>query len=548
MKKKTQEQFISEAREANGDVYTYENAKYINDRSPVTVTCQLHGDWFPLAGNHLRGKAGCPKCAGNATMTSSEFVSKARAIHGDTYGYDKVIYRHSQHKIIIECRTHGEFAQIPNAHLRGQGCPKCANKGVLNTEIFIENARAIHGDRYDYSESVFVGTKVPIQIRCKVHNMVFEQVYDSHIHQKSGCPHCFGKRLKGMETFLLEAAGVHGDRYDYSRAVYTHKASKMSIVCEKHGEFLQRPADHIHQKQGCPRCAHSGPSKPQLAIAEFLSKFTSVRIDAPLQGRMTLDVMLDEHQLAVEFHGLLWHSTAFAVDPRKDFKKHKIAAAKGVRMLHIYEDEWEFNRGAVERTLMSAIGALQRIHARKCNLVFVDSPDANNFYMHNHVQGSVNSRLHIGLELENTLVACMSFDMLKSTRTNKDRGHWELTRYASTCTVVGGAGRLLKSFTTMGLANVLTSYSDTRLFSGRMYERLGFTLCHSTPPDYFYTTGRPKDGRMHKSGFQKKHLVRKFPGCDIENKTEKEICEENGLYQIYDCGKKRWDLVISTSN
>jgi hypothetical protein len=83
------------------------------------------------------------------------------------------------------------------------------------------------------------------------------------------------------------------------------------------------------------------------------------------------------------------------------------------------------------------------------------------------------------------------------------------------------------------------------MFSGKMHEVLGFSRIHQTPPDYHYFNSSVSTKRMHKARFQKKHLVTLFPGCDIENKTEKVICEENGYYQIYDCGKVRWELEIN---
>jgi hypothetical protein len=112
--------------------------------------------------------------------------------------------------------------------------------------------------------------------------------------------------------------------------------------------------------------------------------------------------------------------------------------------------------------------------------------------------------------------------------------------------VVGGASKLLKAFRRENLADKLTSYSDARMFSGNMYAQLGFTRTHQTLPDYYYVNLRVATWRVHKAKFQKKHLAKLFPGCDIENKTEKEICEENGYYQVYDCGKVRWDLDLST--
>lgn len=107
--------------------------------------------------------------------------------------------------------------------------------------------------------------------------------------------------------------------------------------------------------------------------------------------------------------------------------------------------------------------------------------------------------------------------------------------------LVGGASKLLKAFLELNLCDRLVSYSDERLFTGNMYQALGFTLEHTTPPDYCYTSGKPKDGRIHKSRFQRSHLAKKFDNFD-ESLNESENCKNNGFYQIFDCGKKRWML------
>ena len=85
-------------------------------------------------------------------LTTEEFIKKAKEIHRDKYDYSKAEYSGSKIKICIICPKHGEFWQIPNAHLNGQGCPECSNTKKLTTEEFIKRAKKIHGDKYDYSK------------------------------------------------------------------------------------------------------------------------------------------------------------------------------------------------------------------------------------------------------------------------------------------------------------------------------------------------------------------------------------------------------------
>ena len=71
--------------------------------------------------------------------TTEEFIQKAREIHGNKYDYSKVKYINNKEKVCIICPTHGEFWQIADSHLGGQGCPKCGGR-FMDRDYFIEQA------------------------------------------------------------------------------------------------------------------------------------------------------------------------------------------------------------------------------------------------------------------------------------------------------------------------------------------------------------------------------------------------------------------------
>lgn len=536
------DEFIKRSRLKHGDKYDYSKVAYLTNMDRVTIICPEHGPFEQIAATHMGG-GGCGACAGVKKLTPEQFIAKARGVHGDRYDYSEAVYTTQLGKVKIICREHGAFWQTGGGHLAGKGCAKCAGTAPLDTETFIQRARAVHGDTYSYERTVYIKSNKHVVITCPVHGD-FNQKPNNHLNGH-GCFDCNQVGVAPMthETFIEKATTIHGGRFDYSRVQYDRSRTYIEIGCPTHGVFTQWPEKHL-AGQGCPSCAHSGPSKGQTEVSDFLSQHTEVVSEHPINGsNFRLDALLPEFGLGVEYHGLVWHSTRFISDPRKDYKKHKVAESHGIRVIHIYEDEWLKRRHVVERLLLSAIGKLPRVYARQTSLIRVSNDAAYKFYKANHLQGGRQSQVNLALVKDGHMVACMSFDMLRSSRYNIDRRHWELTRYASTVTVVGGASKLLKRFRSMGVADRLTSYSDSRAFSGRMYEALGFTLTHETAADYSYTTGRPEFGRRHKSAYQKKALAGMFPGCDLM-KTEKQICEENGLYQIYDCGKKRWDMVL----
>ena len=122
----------------------------------------------------------------------------------------------------------------------------------MTTEEFIKRARAVHGDKYDYSNVEYVNSNTKIRIICPKHGE-FSQLPHSHLFG-SGCPECSRIKRTSENTFIQRAREVHGNKYDYSKVEYINKRTKVCIICPIHGEFWQRPHNHVHGKQGCPEC------------------------------------------------------------------------------------------------------------------------------------------------------------------------------------------------------------------------------------------------------------------------------------------------------
>ena len=168
MKKKTQEQFILEAKEIHGDKYDYSKVVYTGKDNKVIIICKKHGDIKQRANSQLRGY-GCKKCATEEThllqkSNTINFIEKAKEIHGHKYDYTKIDYVNVKTKIIIVCNScKNVFSQVPNSHLSGNGCKKCANKligersRIHTTDTIIQKAKEMHGDKYDYSKVEYTG-------------------------------------------------------------------------------------------------------------------------------------------------------------------------------------------------------------------------------------------------------------------------------------------------------------------------------------------------------------------------------------------------------
>ena len=186
-------------------------------------------------------------------LTTEEFVEKAKKVHDDKYDYSMVEYVNSRTKVCIICKIHGEFWQTPNDHLSGKGCPRCCETNVKKTkEQFIEESKKIHNGKYDYSMVGYVNSHTKVCIICPIHGE-FWQTPSNHLRGK-GCPKCVG-RNKNNEEIIESFKKVHGGKYDYSKVNFKRMNEKVCIVCPKHGEFFQTPNLHL-KGCGCQKCGN----------------------------------------------------------------------------------------------------------------------------------------------------------------------------------------------------------------------------------------------------------------------------------------------------
>ena len=204
------DEFIKKAKEKHGYKYDYSKVEYINNKTKVCIICPEHGEFWQTPHNHLKGY-GCSKCSGNYLHTLNEFIEKSKEIHGDKYGYSKVDYINALTKVCIVCSEHGDFWQTPHNHLKGQGCPKCfytknSEEKKLTLEIFIEKAKEIHGDKYDYSKVNYKGFHDKVCILCKEHGEFWQT--PAHHLSGQGCRKCNESKLERITRIFLKKHNI----------------------------------------------------------------------------------------------------------------------------------------------------------------------------------------------------------------------------------------------------------------------------------------------------------------------------------------------------
>ena len=248
-------------------------------------------------------------------LTTKEFIEKAQIVHNNKYNYSNVNYIKSSEKVTIICPIHGEFQQTPNNHLKGQGCPKCKHMYVANlqrqtTKDFIEKAKRIHNNQYNYNKVIYgKNNKEKVIIICPIHGEFLQTPHD-HLYGY-GCPECGKYRAKiknsdTLETFIEKSNKVHNNKYDYSKSIYLNSRTELTITCPKHGEFVQKPNMHI-QGEGCPSCQLKSQSNLYNKLKEQFPKeniiFEAGRDIINWIGLQRFDIYFPKYNIAVEYNG-----------------------------------------------------------------------------------------------------------------------------------------------------------------------------------------------------------------------------------------------------
>jgi hypothetical protein len=305
VKNSTKDEFITKANMVHNNKYDYSLTQYVNNKTKVKIICPEHGEFEARPDNHLNNKTGCPKCANNILYTIKDFIEKAKIIHNNKYDYSKVNYITAHKKIIIICPVHGEFEQEPTSHLLGIGCSKCSGKYNYTNEEYIIKVKEIHNNKYDYSLTQYNNCKEKIKIICPIHGE-FEQNAGSHINGK-GCQKCYHElRTYDTEKFIKISENKHGKVYDYSLVNYEHSRKKIRIICPKHGFFEQIACAHL-RGVGCPACKSSkGEQKIRLYLEKNNIKFTQQYCfdNCKNENKLRFDFYLPKYNMCIEYDGL----------------------------------------------------------------------------------------------------------------------------------------------------------------------------------------------------------------------------------------------------
>jgi hypothetical protein len=342
----------------------------------IIVICPKHGDFEIRPASHKRGK-GCQKCSTENKIQYNKlnneiFINKSNDIWNNLYDYSKINYIDSLNKVIIICKKHGEFEQLPQNHFK-YGCGKCGNElNYRNIELnikskteFISKANIIHENYYDYSKTDYKNARDHIIVICKLHGE-FEVSPNNHLRGK-GCRECGIEsarlsKVKSFDDYHKEFVKLYKDKYDYSNVIWESASTPIEVICKKHNKFYVLPCLHKNGKE-CPKCSnqHSSISIEWLSYMEI--KYNIEIEHAKNIGEFNIPntrYKADGYNKSIntifEFHGDFWHGNPeiydkIEINPRvgisygelyeKTLEKAKLIKQKGFKLIEIWENDWK---------------------------------------------------------------------------------------------------------------------------------------------------------------------------------------------------------------
>ena len=361
-KKLSTEEFIRKAKKKHGNRYDYTKSKYVNNKTKLEIICKECGSFFMSPNSHISGGSGCKICSRKVAAENQrninnkesqirlqkQFIERSKKIHDDKYDYSKVKYVNAHTKVTIICPIHNEFQQTPKHHANdGYGCNLCgyeigSKKQALTKKDFIKEAKILHGDKYDYSEVKYVNFSTKVKVICPLHE-TFEVTPSNHLKKDRprGCKKCgrlssSEKQRFSTKDFIKKSKSIHGDIYDYSKTEYKGIFDKVTVICNKHGEFEQVAKVHL-MGSGCPKCALKGEGR----IYEYLLKKNIVVKEYSIKNKK-YDFYLPEHKLIIERDGeqhyeehRLFKKVSLKDNVSNDKLKTKLAKDAGFKIARI---------------------------------------------------------------------------------------------------------------------------------------------------------------------------------------------------------------------
>ena len=304
------ERFLKKARAMYPD-YDFSRVEYKDRETYIVVVCPVHGELkirprTLLIGEKGQKPHGCWTCNNlippyEKELTLDTFKNRMRELYGDKYTFVWSDFKNRYSQIRFTCKQHGKQQRSARVLLEGKGCAYC--NGKFYPPDWIKNARAVHGEKYEYDESRPPRkTADYIRYKCPVHGWQ-ETRYDCHVLQGCGCALCAGVLNKlspeeRKQKWIDQCKKRFPGKYSYRDVVYVNNDTPVKIYCKEHHlTFEVTPDTHSRGAGGCPLCTKS---VGEVEIYKWLSEH-----DVPFETQKKLpneNMFCKRHYLVADFY------------------------------------------------------------------------------------------------------------------------------------------------------------------------------------------------------------------------------------------------------
>jgi hypothetical protein len=519
-----QEKYLIKVKEKHGGRYDLSRLNYADAKTSIIIGCHIHGFFEKNPSEFLRDN-GCKKCSNNAKKLSWDDVkTELISIWGDECDYDVGEYKGMKTLMSVRCIHHDYVYQIsPANHKVHKGCPKCREENYgswlkLTKEEFLVRARNIHGDLYDYPDE-YNGYLHKMNIWCKEHNQMFSQTGKNHL-AGSGCPACGRKsigRLNSTEEsdFFTSCSKTHNNKFSYVVGSYKGMDKTIDIPCPYHGIFTVIAGNHRKGTAGCPDCAYVKSEGFEKEIVTYIRDELGVECkkSKSLMGNgQEVDAYIENKNLAFEMDGVYFHSELMGKDENYHLNKTELCNAAGVKLFHIFEDDWYDKKDIVKSFIRNKLADK---HEQVSDYVFRMGKEEN-FVKENSLLEDYFWASNISIIKDEVILYSISLN-------------WE----GNVIDLIANKNYKLSN---IGFYILVDHYRVSRTLpfdiklNRRFFEDLGFggDVSYIPPQEWYFKRSRVKR-------FTKKQLCKIILGK--EDPSMEEI-NDAGYYRIWDCGYK----------
>lgn len=431
---------------------------------------------------------------------------------------------------------------------------------VVTQEDYLEKCKDLLDEGYEIL-SDYNGTHNKMTYKCP-NGHTFERIAKDFLRYKT-CPHCSGRHRYTTEEFKIKVKELSNNECELV-GEYISTKTKTQFKCNICNHFFNMAPTNFIIGQRCPECKRNKNrlyyknlkiSNKEKELRDFISSFYKKQIifnDMTVIPNDDLDIYLPEDNIAFEFNGLFSHSEEASngkCNKWYHYNKSKLCEEKGVRLIHIFEDDWDNHKKQLKskiKYILHYSNNLPRIRASKCYIKEVNNNKKDKFLNKHHIQGNDRgTSVNLGLfsRQDKQLLAIMTFTKLNNK--NNKENDYNLSRFAShNKYIINGAfSKLLKYFLDNYKTDDIFTFADKTWSVGDLYNKNNFEVYNYIDPDYsYYKNTEHELGRQHKFNYRKNRIKIKHPDIYDDAKTERQMMQEAGYVRIWNCGLIKYKL------